>query len=70
MIPVSDIEFYDRGSAAAFVLRGFKDCCHVRMLLQHLTQSLSENAHTAAVDYADSGEPGEESTVNEFLDFG
>ena len=40
------------------------------MLLQVLAQGFAQDAHTAAVNYADAGESGQEGTVDEFLDFG
>ena len=38
------------------------------MLLQGLAEGFAEDAHAAAVDYADAGEAGEEGVVDEFFD--
>ena len=38
------------------------------MLLQQLAQGFAEDAHAAAVDYADAGQAGEEGAVDELLD--
>ena len=39
------------------------------MLLQQLAESFAEDSHTAAVDYADAGESGEEGAVYKLFDF-
>jgi hypothetical protein len=41
----------------------------VRVLLQRLPQGFAQDAHAAAVDYADSGQSGEEGAVDELFDF-
>jgi len=56
-------------AGSAFVLRGFSYFLHVWVLLQVLTQSLTEDSHAAAVDYANAGKAGEESAVDELFDF-
>src|SRR5579864_8639158 len=37
------------------------------MLLQHLAEGFAEDAHAAAMDYADTGQPGQEGAVNELF---
>src|SRR5579872_711574 len=65
----SDPQVHHCGSAATLLLRRLGHRLHVRMLLQGLTQGFAEDAHAAAVDYADSGQSGQEGAVDEFLDF-
>ena len=64
----SDPQVHHGGSAATLVLRRLGYRLHVRMLLQGLT-GLCGDAHAAAVDYADSGQSGQEGAVDEILDF-
>src|SRR5439155_26044783 len=62
-------QLHYRRSRTAFVLRRFGDRIHVRMLLQELAQRFAQDAHAAAVDNAHPRQSGEESAVDEFLDF-
>jgi hypothetical protein len=39
------------------------------MVLEQLAEGFSQDAHAAAVDYADAGEAGEEGLVYEAFDF-
>src|SRR5437879_7077895 len=64
---VLDAQLDERRPAAAFVLRGLGHQRYVRVLLQHLAESFAEDAHTAAMDYADAGQPGQEGAVHELF---
>src|SRR5271165_6555410 len=62
-------QLYYGGAGAAFVLRGFGYGFYVGMLLQQLAEGFAEDAHAAAVDYADAFQAGEEGAVDEAFDF-
>ena len=55
---VLDTKLYYCGAGAAFVLGGLGYGFYVGMLLQQLAQGFAEDAHAAAVDYADAGQSG------------
>src|SRR5579872_1685302 len=65
----SDPQVHHCSSAATLVLGRLGHGLDMRMLLQGLTEGFAEDAHTAAVDYADAGQSGEEGAVDEFLHF-
>src|SRR5580658_6915837 len=62
-------KLYYCGAGAAFVLWGLGDRLYVGELLQELAEGFAEDAHAAAVDYADGGQAGQEGTIDEALDF-
>ena len=53
-----NIQFHQRCATPTLVLRSFRHCRHVGMLLEGLAEGFAEDAHAAAVDYADAGEAG------------
>jgi len=53
-----DAQLYYCGTGAAFVLWGFGYGFYVGVLLQKLAEGFAEDAHAAAVDYADAGQAG------------
>lgn len=60
----------DNGCApSAFILRRLGNGFDMGMLLQILTQCLTQDAHTATMNDADARQPGQKSAVYEFLDF-
>jgi hypothetical protein len=65
----SDSQLDDGRAPAAFILRRLGDGFHVRMLLQILTQRLTQDSHTAAMYDTNARQSGEESAVDEFLNF-
>src|SRR5438876_12094493 len=62
-------QLHYRRPRSALVLRRLGDRLNMWMLLQELAQRFAQDAHAAAVDNAHPRQSGEESAVDEFLDF-
>ena len=56
-------QIHQRGSLAAFVLRGFGDSGYVGVGLEELADPAAEDAGAVAVDHADAGQASEEGAV-------